>query len=313
MTTTRKFILALLILFTSQDCPVRAQQSLPTDNFENVKQSIDLLEQEIKRSKAETAVDDTVNKNAGIKSAPELPNLSLDWGGVEAPQPDLPAAPQKNDEFDPSDIFYRIDLLNRIKRDKSMTDQMKTQAANQIMGTAQPEPNPKLIVEARPIPQPTKMESQIGAPNLNPMPEPMNMANKPAENPLSNPLTNQNADRILPEPVDTFEMANSLFQTGRISTALDAYEAVDVNSLTAFDAAWLRFMIANCKRRLGEVTKATRVYRDLSEEKDSANLVQASQWWLKHNEEMTNTNINFEQLQRDIEAVRERINRYDNQ
>jgi hypothetical protein len=83
-------------------------------------------------------------------------------------------------------------------------------------------------------------------------------------------------------------MANSLFQTGRISTALDAYEAVDINSLTAFDATWLRFMIASCKRRLGDVTNSTRTYRRISEEKNSANLVKAAQWWLSHNEEMTN-------------------------
>ncbi len=87
--------------------------------------------------------------------------------------------------------------------------------------------------------------------------------------------------RILPEPVDLFEMGNSLFEASEVAAALKAYDSVDKLELSPSGAVWLEYLTACCKRTLGELDTAEAIFRQVSNENSHPKLVAASRWWLK--------------------------------
>ena len=92
------------------------------------------------------------------------------------------------------------------------------------------------------------------------------------------------AERVLDDPVNAFELGNSLFQTGNLGAALKAFNAVDRDQITAFDQLWLDYATACCHRRLGDQSKAEALFRDLVNRNPQSlepPVVQAK-WWLNY-------------------------------
>lgn len=261
---------------------------------EKIERSIERLNREIQRTQNETTIKDT-------SSTPRDSFETITEGLDDRPRlklrpkvtPDINTFNGIGNLTNTDDIFDRIELLKKINRDKSNPENRS------------PTSNP-------PLPEPIP-PNVPNVDNLETLPTPMPASSEPSANSQPTPTTRPMAtDRVLSEPVNAFEMGNSLFQTGHIATALDAYNAVDLETMSVFDATWLNFMKATCNRKLGNTNEASAAYRQISNERNSPHLVEASAWWLKHNEALNAVETNFEQIQRNIDSVADRIKNYEN-
>ena len=274
---------------------------------QRLEDSLELLEIETRRSlsprqssQPEFSSRDTVNHFA---PAPSGSSKKDDWGVIGEPSA---AGHDQQMPFSPEtrDIYERIDLLKKIYRQRRIEAKLENQTPQsppktmRQVGTvsdARAQAPPKDTALAEPTAE-TQDEMLAEDPSLEPM----------------TPAASKNR-QVLSEPVDAFEMGNSLFQTGRVETALRAYDSVDQSKITAFDSTWLEFMMATCKRRLGKTEEAIGTYRRIANEKNSGSLVKASRWWLKHLENSEKNLATFKEMQAKIDNVTERVNSYGKQ
>jgi tetratricopeptide (TPR) repeat protein len=201
-------------------------------------------------------------------------------------------------EIDPNsdgskDILYRIELLRKIKKRQDALADAAMQASNPLRGNREPNSTPKESIPAETI-SPIDLIPPMTVPAEEELPT----------RPVPPPIT---GTKVLPSPVDAFEMGNSLFQAGRVSTALEAYEATEIDKMTVFDASWLRLMKANCHRQLGNIEEAERIYREISNERNSIYLSKSSKWWLDQSKRIKNSKASFERLNLDIESIDQRL------
>ena len=192
------------------------------------------------------------------------------------------------------DIYDRIRLLQDIMK-KEEAESRKTALnppqVNQLRSTTQKTP-PKLPQET--VDQMTNYEGQLTTAATDEKPNEFNIS----------------GERVLPVPVNTFELGNSLFQTGNIKTALETYQSIDRAELTAFDSKWLDLMIANCHRRLENWDDAASSYREIANEKNQTNLTDASSWWLKHIEQKEKSKSAFENMKADVDKLIEQATQH---
>lgn len=198
-----------------------------------------------------------------------LPQKALVTPAKRLPPPevDMPEPEQKigqgslNGTNSTNDIYQRIELLNQIY------DERKAELARKKAKEENAQQETK----------PVDPESMGGTVENQVTPE-------ATDSPETQDWTQGVGIQATPSdsnPVDVFELGNSLYQTGRIETALRAYQQVDRSTLTATEGVWLDFQLANSYRRLGEVEKAKTLYRAIANQSDAANLVKPAQMWLK--------------------------------
>jgi hypothetical protein len=121
------------------------------------------------------------------------------------------------------------------------------------------------------------------------------------EDPGTQVLANANSTSQI--PVNMFEMGNSLYQTGAIQTALDAYVQVDRAEMTASEHVWLDFMIASCQRRLENWDEAIVLYREVANQQEVPNLTKPAQRWLKQLDRLNQAKSTVTQMESEIESL----------
>ncbi|MEM7454253.1 MAG: hypothetical protein AAF456_07845 [Planctomycetota bacterium] len=114
-------------------------------------------------------------------------------------------------------------------------------------------------------------------------------------------------DRVLPEPVNAFEMGNSLLMTGSAESALKAYESVDRTQLNTFDAIWLDFLIATCKRRTGDIDGAEAIYREITNDQViTGHPVEEAAWWLDRIEQSSAAEEKYRSIESELAILIQR-------
>jgi hypothetical protein len=101
-------------------------------------------------------------------------------------------------------------------------------------------------------------------------------------------VTTDTPKTILPPPpvtevgkaVDVVAQATALYRNGDIQAALGAFNLVEVRSLTPEDAAFVKYMKAGCHRRLGDLVKASELYREIIADNSSEFYIECSTWQL---------------------------------
>lgn len=88
--------------------------------------------------------------------------------------------------------------------------------------------------------------------------------------------------KVLSTPVNSFELANSLYATKNYSQALKSYEALLVDETQAVDRDWLRCLAANCYRIQGDIPKAEKLYRGVAASRANSYPTDHSKWYLDH-------------------------------
>jgi tetratricopeptide (TPR) repeat protein len=88
--------------------------------------------------------------------------------------------------------------------------------------------------------------------------------------------------QVLSNPVNSFELANSLYATGSYSQALKSYESLLQEDVSEYDRNWLLCLSANCYRLQGDRSKAESLYREVISTREKSYAADYSQWFLDH-------------------------------
>jgi len=83
-------------------------------------------------------------------------------------------------------------------------------------------------------------------------------------------------------PVNSLELANSLFLTKNYSQALRSYENLLTTEDSVIDQDWLRLLAANCYRIQRKVGVAEQLYRDVAASKQKSFPSDHAKWYLNH-------------------------------
>jgi tetratricopeptide (TPR) repeat protein len=129
----------------------------------------------------------------------------------------------------------------------------------------------------------------------------------------SQPMRND-ADKRLPSspleeleistsPLNSMELANSLFITGHYSQALKGYQSLLNNQTHQLDRDWLRCLAANCHRVLGQVSQAERLYRDVVASKQNSYPADHSKWYLDHLTRRKQLQTQLQAMHAELEAL----------
>jgi len=182
-------------------------------------------------------------------------------------------------------IRNRIDLLNDIlARQKS-----EAEAAQRALKTLAHPPESNSSMRITPtVTTPTNLATATPTSDslagINPDSN-TNSSSHPNSNSDSDPTSKSTTDvgkPVLSTPVNSFELANSLFATGNYAEALKSYEALLKNENLPEDADWIKCLAANCYRIQGEFSTAERLYREVAASKNKSYPADHSIWFLDH-------------------------------
>ncbi len=83
--------------------------------------------------------------------------------------------------------------------------------------------------------------------------------------PPTSPTPKTKDDGTVGASVDQLRAATNLAQDNQIESALKAFQLIDPARLAPADRAFARFMTASCLRRLGRMTEALPIYREVGD------------------------------------------------
>ena len=310
-----KSVILLIVIFACSGMTLWSQEKSPptSESLESLRQSIDKLQKLTEQSKEATKAESTPVKTGSDLADSELSSL-LDSLSEETKQdalaPDL--FPESSEPLTGVDeILYTLELLKKVKSEKRPRlediSPSAPSATNPLRDTPEGIGSDPSMTEK----QEMSMIDRGAAERIDAATKSSTVDEQLPARPVETPFTN--AKSVIPGPINPFEMGNSLFQTGKIATALDAYETVDMDNMTVFDAAWLRYMKATCHRQLGNRKEADRIYREISKEKNVRVLVESAQWWLSQSDRTKDFDAQLQQLQINLESMEARRERIENQ
>lgn len=273
---------------------VEVERSNP--HSQSVKGALEALKQETRQ--LQTSIRDaSAPGSSGQQSIPQNQRLTAKSG-----LPNLRPSPTPSNETNKlgntADIDERIELLKRIYENNRTENQRKISGEKHLMSAKRPQ-NPGHV-------ESTLREEQDVPETL---PESVPPNSEPIDTPLPQPQA-PNASRVFPDPVNAFELGNSLFQTNELQTALEAYSQVDRNEVTAAESVWLDFMIASCHRRLGDWDAAASLYRDVANQNAAQKLSKPSQRWLKQLEMISRSKSTIAAMDAEIESLIEKAKKH---
>lgn len=110
---------------------------------------------------------------------------------------------------------------------------------------------------------------------------------------------------ITSSPVNSFELANSLFLTRHYSQALRSYEELLSTNTDGIDQAWLRLLTGHCYRILGDGPAAERLYREVTSIKPPGYPHDHARWYLNHLSRRKQIESELEQIVDELNAYRQ--------
>ncbi len=209
------------------------------------------------------------------------PTRSLDKPGVEEA-----AAPSESksqlEEFRVRAIYDRIDLIKEVMARKQALAELENGSSSSMESSTGNKEAPSPMMDVLHLPDRGDGSGVPAVPRV-----PGESASGPDElNPT--PATESDASKafqgvpVISSPVNSLELANSLFMTQHYAQALKCYEALLNDESGAIDRDWLRCLAANCYRVRHEWAKAERLYRDVSSSRARSYPADHSKWYLDH-------------------------------
>lgn len=128
------------------------------------------------------------------------------------------------------------------------------------------------------------------------------------QGPIAKPMSSAGT-LVFNEPVDQWELANSLYMTGNFESAIKNYRAaLATGSLTPQESAWVRCLIGCCQRQAGDAVAAETIFREVANEKTGAYPVDFARWRLKQISQRVETERAFESVESEIDQFLEKRN-----
>lgn len=116
------------------------------------------------------------------------------------------------------------------------------------------------------------------------------------------------AEAIIDGPVDRIGLADNLYAMGELQIALEMYQQVDLKQLSESEWYWVKYQIASCYRRLGQISDAQDQYRRLAGQKNAGWLATTARWWLDQMDARAALQKKVEEQDRIITALTEVLN-----
>ncbi|GAB5440477.1 MAG: hypothetical protein Fues2KO_08260 [Fuerstiella sp.] len=116
------------------------------------------------------------------------------------------------------------------------------------------------------------------------------------------------AEAIIDGPVDRIGLADNLYAMGELQIALEMYQQVDLKQLPESEWYWVKYQIASCYRRLGQISDAQDQYRRLAGQKNAGWLATTARWWLDQMDARAALQKKVEEQDRIITALTEVLN-----
>lgn len=115
-------------------------------------------------------------------------------------------------------------------------------------------------------------------------------------------------EQLSEEVISRLGLADSLFAAGEIQMALDVYAAIDLKSESEVERYWIILQMAACCRRLGDMTQAAKLYRQVVSVTEPAWMGDIARWWLKALDTRTTLEQQTSELDLTIEQLKETLN-----
>ena len=119
--------------------------------------------------------------------------------------------------------------------------------------------------------------------------------------------------RIHDAPIDKMRLGESLYRTQNFPAALQALKSVDVKTLDKSELAWRDLLLALCHRRTGDITSSEAILRDLANAKGLDFSGSMARWWLKQTTMTEEMRPTLEAIDKEIDTLIEKAQRYANQ
>ena len=316
MNRTRKSLpvaLLLTLLLAMWTSNVDAQQSVdqeidltsdPTTqvDVQGIELTLKQLQEEMETLQRSLLSSETQNSNTARIS------LSL------APQ-DTSAEPHQKSESHPnsrfpeptraaSQIYRQIELIKQMIQAKHAQPNVDTTMPKNVA-------EPSTVSNGQELQLPDQTDDTSALFNFAQTAKPPSRLPTTDGSPLNISQISSRSVRILPEPVDLFEMGNSLFEASEVAAALKAYDSVDKLQLSPSDAVWLEYLTACCNRMLGDLDTAEAIFRQVSNENSHPKLVKASQWWLKQIGRRRMASETYSELETEFDSLMEGVRNHD--
>lgn len=128
--------------------------------------------------------------------------------------------------------------------------------------------------------------------------------------PKTDPLTTKAAEatQVLQEPLDPFELGNSLFMTGNYQASIKSYATI-LESVSKEDQIWLKCMIGCNYRLLGDLQKAEELFREVSNSRVADSYaVDYARWSLTYLESRRSSKAEYQLIEGEIDSILNKIN-----
>ena len=174
-----------------------------------------------------------------------------------------------------------------------------------------------------------KAESQMNSmPPVNPVTPPNNNVGEsnvfdnvtqpsdpPPENfqptmPKTDPLTTKAAEatQVLQEPLDPFELGNSLYMTGNYQASIKSYATI-LESVSPQDQIWLKCMMGCNYRLLGDLQKSEELFREVSNSRNADSIaVDYARWSLTYIESRQKSKEEYQLIEGEIDSILKKMN-----
>ena len=226
-------------------------------------------------------------------------------GSGGAVQQRTPAAKDSLDKGRIDSINERISLLKKLaEEDQRRAAEKAAQEAASKVNTMPAMPQPETTANG------TDAESSVFDPaNRKPIDPPVTPFQPTL--PKADPLTSKAAEatQVLQEPLDPFELGNSLFMTGNYEASIKSYQTI-LQDASAEDQVWLKCMMGCNFRLIGDLQKAEELFREVSNNRNAESYaVDYARWSLSYIESRRKPKEEFQVLEGEIDSILERMNR----
>lgn len=115
------------------------------------------------------------------------------------------------------------------------------------------------------------------------------------------------ATQVLQEPLDPFELGNSLFMTGNYQASIKSYQTI-MKDASREDQVWLQCMMGCNYRLIGDLQKAEELFREVSNNRNGENYaVDYARWSLSYIESRQKTKDEYQVIESEIDSILERM------
>lgn len=219
-------------------------------------------------------------------------------------QPQGHATASTEDIFPPEklrDIEDRIQLIRRL-REASRTKRIAASTNKLIMSSESSQPATEQSIDGMAFSASEQTTRSAGQqpPLRGQDPSRDAMVERPDE-----VSTSTSAFRILPQPIDSLQLAYNLYLTGNPQATLSALGQIPIDELSTADRSWLEMLAALSNRKLQNTDAAISALRKIANY-DLDDYQSHASWWLQHTEQRQTLETRLTEVSLQIDTLMER-------